>query len=451
MVVEGEEMDTMATGSISPAPISYSSVTSKVVHPPDPVTSALDKTKGVLIRRINGVTISELLEALGKVISPLKILYADYVTAVNFGVWLDTDESVGDLVGLDTLEVKGQMTKMYRYTNPVHRVTLRNVPPFIPDPVINTHLQQYGEMRGVMVHQSVSKVSEQFAHVKSFTRIVNVAMADGKIIPPSIPIVWDGRKHIINVTVGANKCFTCHKSGHNFRNCPSKAESSAAIQTRAPKRKSIPNEENIESRVQNDFMKRGRFSFSSQVDGSTMETQSDSELIPSASINLDNTFATVSRKGPGRSRNTKPVSGTIVANTVPWAFDTWKNGSFKKYKTLSKEGLYIFLQTLKRNFMDGGYTRFNNSVAMATSDPQELYDLLFEVINSLGKTHDLAKTEMNGILKLIDNYINLSSEESSKIMAETDLNFRKFELEAYQRTHKLNEKESDKIRKYFFN
>ncbi|OXA49593.1 Heat-inducible transcription repressor HrcA [Folsomia candida] len=49
----------------SPAP-SYSKAATMAVMPPDPTSSALDKSKGVLIRRIKGVTLSELLEALGK-------------------------------------------------------------------------------------------------------------------------------------------------------------------------------------------------------------------------------------------------------------------------------------------------------------------------------------------------------------------------------------------------
>lgn len=90
-------------------------------------------------------------------------------------------------------------------------------------------------------------------------------------------------------------------------------------------------------------------------------------------------------------------------------------------------------------------------VAMATKKPQELHDLLFEVVNSLGNNHELVRTEMHDILKRVKQYIDLPSEEIEKIKNMTDLNFRNFELQAYQFANKLTDDEMKKFRKHFFN
>lgn len=437
----------------SPAP-SYSKAATMAVMPPDPTSSALDKSKGVLIRRIKGVTLSELLEALGKVISPKKILYADFVTAANFGVWLDTDKSVDDLIGLDTLEIKGQMTKMYRYTNPVHRVVLRNVPPFIPDTVILSYLQKYGEIRGALERQSCYNVGEDFAHVKSFTRNVSLAISDGVIVPPGLTISWENKKHVIYVQVGAKKCFKCNKPGHTSNNCPTKATVPVSRPTpKTSKRKSVPLTIPVEDQGQTESQKRRRFdSLPSQNEGSGM---TDSGLDSSLTLGSERP----KRRKPGRPPNQtdRSVTRSLSAATVPisspttWAFDVWKKGNFKTYPSFNKEHLYMFLRNLKRDFFKGGYTHFYEQVAMATRNPQELHDLLFEVVNSLGKSQELVRTEMHDILKLVSKSIDLSSEEIEKIKDRTDLNFRNFELQAYQLANKLSDDEMQKFRKYFFN
>src|SRR5271156_5964589 len=130
---QGPTYAAAASGGVVPGPAGASAVAA---------SAAPKKANGVLIRRVKDVALAEALDAVAKVMPPSKIIYADYMGASNYGIWLDSEESVDLLAGLETLEVKGQLTRIYRYANPVRKVVLRNVPPFIDDFILINELSK---------------------------------------------------------------------------------------------------------------------------------------------------------------------------------------------------------------------------------------------------------------------------------------------------------------------
>lgn len=55
-----------------------------------------------------------------------------------------------------------ETTKIYRYANPIRKVVLRNVPPFINDDSIIKALEKYGEVRPAVIRQNIYGLEEEF-------------------------------------------------------------------------------------------------------------------------------------------------------------------------------------------------------------------------------------------------------------------------------------------------
>ncbi|OXA46785.1 hypothetical protein Fcan01_18068 [Folsomia candida] len=266
---EEGEMETLSP--VSPQRhLNYNIIAAKGVVPTTWCDPALDKTKGVLIRRVAGVTLPELLEAIGKVILPSKIKYADFCGAANFEVWFDSVESVDTIVAFDTITIKGQLAKINRYLNPVRRVVLRNVPPFIPDDILLQLLEKYGEVRSGVEHQACFGVGEEFSHVKSFTRTISLSIQNGVMIPP-----------------------------------------------------------------------RSRF----DVSQAENELSSEGEGTDSTVVSNGRKKKKIFRK---RGRQAEVSVPTSSNSSPPWAFDSWKNGSFGNYKDISTDGLLVFWSHLRK-------------------------------------------------------------------------------------------------------
>lgn len=340
---EEGEMETLSP--VSPQRhLNYNIIAAKGVVPTTWCDPALDKTKGVLIRRLAGVTLPELLDAIGKVILPSKIKYADFCGAANFEVWFDSVESVDTIVAFDTITIKGQLAKINRYLNPVRRVVLRNVPPFIPDDVLLQLLEKYGEVRSGVEHQACFGVGEEFSHVKSFTRTISLSIQNGVMIPPSEKVRWDGINHNIYLQVGAKKCFSCGKSGHTNKNCPNKIMHPKKTQgnprkTPIRKRKSISESTFDDSEI--DSQKRSRF----DVSQAENELSSEGEGTDSTVVSNGRKKKKIFRK---RGRQAEVSVPTSSNSSPPWAFDSWKNGSFGNYKDISTDGLLVFWSHLRK-------------------------------------------------------------------------------------------------------
>jgi zinc knuckle protein len=446
-----DDLDPPDPGDNPSPPLSFSAMTSMSTTSP----SAPEKSHGVLIRRAPGVTLGDLLESLSKVIEPSKILYADFVGAANFGVWVDSDESVAQLVARDMHEVKGQLTKINLYAKPVRRVILRNVPPFLPDNTIINALSVYGEARGSIEHQSAFNVGDKFKHVKSFTRTINLAINNGVTVPPRVKVAHGDLEHVIYIQIGPKKCFKCGNKGHNSKDCPKKNENKENKPEGARKTIIISQKKVTAStssvlpggEMAGNSKKSALDSISSQPSDKSV-VDSDVESTGTVFVVGDEFFEPVRKRQKGRLAKDK---SSKLPPPSPWSFDHWKDKSFQKYKTMNNEGLFIFLQSVKLNFMSGGYYDVEKSIAMVTKNPQELYDLLFEVINSLGTLHMLIKSQMKIILLKIEEYLKLSPEGFLRIRGTVDFNFRNFEMQDYQKKNNLTDESMIKLKKFFFN
>jgi len=151
--VVGEEVTAVARHEPPPAPpppirdLNFAADAAKAqkekeVIPATGNSSKILRQNGILIRKVGGASIQDVLRAISTVVSPSQILYCDHAGPNNYGVWVKSEESVCALAEKDSVVVKGQLAKINLYTNPVRRVVMSNVPPFLPDQIITNYLKK---------------------------------------------------------------------------------------------------------------------------------------------------------------------------------------------------------------------------------------------------------------------------------------------------------------------
>src|SRR5581483_4482277 len=121
------------------------------------------------------VKLEDVLDILIKDIKPEQIQFIDYISN-KYGIWVDSSETVSKLMDLGQLTIHGQDTEINAYCNPIRTITLRGVPPFIPDEPILKILESYGKKRSQITQIKQFLKDEKYSHILSFTRTFEMAV-----------------------------------------------------------------------------------------------------------------------------------------------------------------------------------------------------------------------------------------------------------------------------------
>lgn len=117
-----------------------------------------------------------------------------------------------------------ESVKINPYALPIRRVILRGVPPFITNEEIEEKLRKFGELRSPIQNQTIFGVEPAFEHILSFTRVLELAIPAGNIVPDTLIFKHGKITYKIQVQIGAKKCFSCGKKGHTTKTCKTKAK-----------------------------------------------------------------------------------------------------------------------------------------------------------------------------------------------------------------------------------
>ena len=432
------------------------------------------KTFGVLLKRTPGVNLEEALHAVAKVIDPKKIVYADFLSAANFGVWFDSEETANEFMRQDTVEIRGETSKLHRYANPIRKVILRGVPPFISDEILLKALEKYGEARSAIIHQKVYGLSDKYAHIRSFTRSVEISMKGKDLIPPKIKVTCEGVEYAILTQVGGRKCFKCQKPGHVSKDCPTKNIQADGAQVAKGKNKNKN--------------KKPTTSGTKVDDPESMAVDDEGDDVGIANGASDNEVFVVPRNKPPKAKKLKRI-GTVPtqsgddteSDTEPtrkistrsqsqsstgsgssknvlqkgpasWGHDHWKKSeSFKAYESITLDRLYAFLQCLRSEDSSVEFDNFEKQALLATRDVREMYELLFEVQQSLGTPHRDTKDKISSVLSLLGDLADMKDTDKDEIFNTIDYTFRKSEMNYFQKVNTYSISQMNKFRNFFFN
>lgn len=121
--------------------------------------------------------------------------------------------------------IKGIFTPVLPLSTPSKKVTLSNVPPFIPNEVLTKLLARYGKVVSPIKMIPIGTKSPLLKHVVSFRRYVYMILQEHlDELDLSLNFRHEDFNYVIFATTNNMKCFSCGEMGHLIRACPNRVD-----------------------------------------------------------------------------------------------------------------------------------------------------------------------------------------------------------------------------------
>ena len=167
-----------------------------------------------------GTSVEEVLLGVGEQIGCEKIVSASRMNKAVV-IFLSSETLVNRLVE-SGVWVNGVFLTVSPLVAPTVKVTISNVPPFIPNADIERELSRFGRFSGGIRMVPLACKNAGLKHVLSFRRHAFMFLED-----PALDVsfrVWhEGRSFMVYATTGGLRCFECGDVGHKRQTCPHKA------------------------------------------------------------------------------------------------------------------------------------------------------------------------------------------------------------------------------------
>ena len=180
-------------------------------------------SNGYVVTAIDKATSVDYLSAIVKVIGQSKVKSFGRMGR-NFAFWVNDEDSVETMEVTTEITVKNQTAMIWPYINPIRRIKLMGVPPFIPNGLIEEELKQYGSIKGVIKIEDIYGLPEEFGKIESFNRTLSLSCDRKTVLPNNIKVKMNEREYEILLQVGRRKCFKCDSILHISANCTGKQD-----------------------------------------------------------------------------------------------------------------------------------------------------------------------------------------------------------------------------------
>uniref|UniRef100_G3PJQ9 CCHC-type domain-containing protein n=1 Tax=Gasterosteus aculeatus TaxID=69293 RepID=G3PJQ9_GASAC len=110
-----------------------------------------------------------------------------------------------------------------------HRLTVANVPPFVPDGVLLEELVKHGKVVSPLKKLSSGCKSPLMRHVVSHRRQLHMVLTKPQALHLVIKVKIEGFDYAMFATSDDGRCFRCGGEGHLARGCPERNPSSAPL------------------------------------------------------------------------------------------------------------------------------------------------------------------------------------------------------------------------------
>ncbi|XP_066528482.1 uncharacterized protein [Hoplias malabaricus] len=135
------------------------------------------------------------------------------------------EEKLVSLVIKRGLVVNDSFVQVSPLFAPSTRITVSNVPPFIPNDALGRELARYGKITSLFTNIPLGCKHPALKHVVSFRR--NVYMILDPPVNPldiSLRVKHEGRTYTVYASTGSMRCFECGDVGHKRLACPHKRQ-----------------------------------------------------------------------------------------------------------------------------------------------------------------------------------------------------------------------------------
>ncbi|KAK3559764.1 hypothetical protein QTP86_020739, partial [Hemibagrus guttatus] len=171
----------------------------------------------------NGVTVEEVLLGIGKEIGYDSISSASRTNKAVV-VFVKEESHVRHLTNVGIV-VSGEFVLVSPLIAPMVRVTLSNVPLFIPNGEIERGLTRYGKLASAIRTVPLGCKNGALKHVMSFRRHVFMFLNEQEL-DVSFRVGYEGRTYMVYANTGNMKCFQCGHVEYKRLAFPHKAQAS---------------------------------------------------------------------------------------------------------------------------------------------------------------------------------------------------------------------------------
>lgn len=185
--------------------------------------NSLTRRHGVKIDSVAGVEECSL--AVGEAVGHENIVSASRMNSAVV-VFMKTVDLANQLVE-NGIVINGIFIPVLPLSTPSKKVTLSNVPPFIPNEVLIGLLARYGKTVSPIKMIPIGTKSPLLKHVVSFRRYVYMILQDNiDELDLSLSFRHEEFNYVIFATTNNMKCFNCGIFGHMVRACPGRQDKS---------------------------------------------------------------------------------------------------------------------------------------------------------------------------------------------------------------------------------
>ncbi|KAG1924522.1 ubiquitin-conjugating enzyme E2 variant [Pimephales promelas] len=167
----------------------------------------------------DGVTVEEVLISAGGEVGHENIVSASRMNKAVV-VFLKEQNLVNRLIenGLVINENFVQVTPLYA---PTVKITVSNVPPFIPDEALERELVRFGKFASGFKTIALGCKHPSLKHVQSFRRQVFMFLdSPENTLDVSFRVRDEGKTYMVYASTGSLRCFDCGDLGHKRFVCP---------------------------------------------------------------------------------------------------------------------------------------------------------------------------------------------------------------------------------------
>lgn len=167
----------------------------------------------------DGVTVEDVLISAGGEVGHENIVSASRMNKAVV-VFLKEQVFVNRLIE-SGLVINGNFVQVSPLHAPTAKITVSNVPPFIPDDALERELVRFGKFASGFKTITLGCKHPSLKHVKSFRRQVFMFLESPEnTLDVSFRVRHEGKTYMVYATTGSLRCFECGDLGHKKFACP---------------------------------------------------------------------------------------------------------------------------------------------------------------------------------------------------------------------------------------